>query len=328
MFDGDFPRDADRAAVSRLYQQLLAAASGLPQDRLYVLVDPTIEDPLAHARRRGQAVALPLDRSRFLTEHCPYLLELGEFGRDDAIELAVEAACAAAGTGRTHRPICGWIASPVAPAALARHLARMARCLVPDRADPVTLRHWDPRVAEVLAEVLSEDQMAQWLAPVRACWRPGRAAGELALQYERSAAAGAPQAGPAAPLVLDRAQCAVLERAGWVNQALDALAEAGHDMGEARLRARADRLVARAQARWGLETDTDIVDYALHGLLVHPHFDQHPDIRHAMATMQANGIAAVAALNDITQEQWNRVRQWTGAASESEQTEVRDGRAF
>ena len=78
MFDGDFPRDADRAVVSRLYQQLLAAASGLPQDRLYVLVDPTIEDPLAHARRRGQAVALPLDRSRFLAEHCPYLLELGD----------------------------------------------------------------------------------------------------------------------------------------------------------------------------------------------------------------------------------------------------------
>lgn len=328
MFDGDFPHDADRTATVRLYQQLLAAASRLSHSRLYVLIDPTIEDPLAHAADRGQAVALSLDRSHFLAEHCPYLLELGEFGRDGAIELSVHAACAAAGPGQTHRPVCGWIASPVAAPELARHLARMARCLVPDRAAPVTLRHWDPRVAEVLAQVLSSDQMDQWLAPVQACWRPGRAAGELELQYERPAAAGAPQAGPAAPLVLDHAQCAVLERAGWVSQALDALAEAGHDMAEAGLRARADRLVARAQARWGLETDTDIVDYTLHGLLVHPHFDQHPDIRHAMATVQANGIAAVAALNDITEEQWNRVRQWPGVASESEQTEVRDGGAF
>ncbi|CAB3922156.1 MULTISPECIES: DUF4123 domain-containing protein [Achromobacter] len=328
MFDGILPHGEDRDAAVRLYERLLAAAARTPSSALYVLVDPTIEDPLAHAARRESAVALPLDRGRFLAGHCPYLLALGDFGRDDAIELSIAAACAAAAPGHTHRAVCGWIASPVAPTALARHLARMARCLVPDRADPVTLRHWDPRVAEVLAEVLSEDQLRQWLAPVQAYWRPCRAAGELAVQYERPAAAGAPQAGPAAPLVLDRAQCAVLERAGWVNQALDALAEAGHDMAEARLRERADRQVARAQARWGLETDTDIVDFALHGLLVHPHFDQHPDVRHAMATVQASGVAAVAALNDITEEQWNRVRQWPGTTVEPEQTEVRDGGAF
>jgi hypothetical protein len=75
-----------------LRNRLFADAAPLMERgmRLHVLVDPVLVDPLEDAPGRQQAVPLPLTgRHDDRTRH-PYLLALGDIGRDEIIDRALD----------------------------------------------------------------------------------------------------------------------------------------------------------------------------------------------------------------------------------------------
>ena len=113
--------DALSALSLLLREQLLAAAVAAPHLELYVLVDPTLGDTLQDVPTHADRMPLPIRYRELNAEQRPYLLRLGDFGRDDAIERSVSLAVAEAMSASRERPpvrsICGWLQGGIASAA-------------------------------------------------------------------------------------------------------------------------------------------------------------------------------------------------------------------
>ncbi|WP_175425742.1 DUF4123 domain-containing protein [Trinickia violacea] len=159
----------------------------------------------------------------------------------------------------------------------------------------VVFRYYDPRVYAHLGSILAPGQMLTLMGPVTRwtyldvarAWQEasfdGNGSGSLAVtdeQYEQIA------------------------RLSFVRRALELLRDAGVAM-SADLPRQLDTQLRKAE-RYGLSPE-DQIPFALHGVLVAPNFDRHPQVQSALS--QVRETPYVDAVGQWSDNDWQRIGQ-------------------
>lgn len=273
-----------------------------PGDHLYLLVDPLAGcgpahplaiESLVHDLGEDAVVRVPRPDLAHTPEACPALVQLGT--SDDATRkrlLELSAFHAREDLTYGKRYICGWLASPEPPEAIAQHIA--AQCRITSSSVRKSTTPWfEPVRLELLAGALGP-QAGAVLAPIRA-WLFPTSWGSFSVIRGNSTMAGEHHADlvrhtqHAARLVSDflgiwrLAQRQTLSFAPWRWTGPSPLPpQAG---------IHAFRLVRDAQ-QLGLRQDHDIFALSLYRVCVHPLLPEHPDI-HRDILSAANGNRAL-----------------------------------
>lgn len=284
----------------------------------YLLVDPTLSNLPAQFLSQTSPIPLPVSHPELRADLRPYLLPLGEPGRDLRVEATVKVAFAEAvrqgpeNDGR--RSLCGWIYSDLPAREIAVHLAGHASVVVTGKRR--LFRIWDPRTLDLLALTLDVPQQRALVGPIGDLRWLGRS-GEI-----RSFATAGERA--ADSLVLHQRQLQTLLYSEAIHQVLDVLQDLGRDASsEAVGRAVLDS-VHRGAARWQLTGKADLVEFALHAILIGAAFDDDADVQPAMRKAAAEGRPAVQPLADFTEERWSQVRQRLGTGDNMEMSRRRE----
>lgn len=298
---------ADASTLQHLRDHLFAQVDplldGSPPSSLWVLISPQITDPLANARCRSEAVPLPIEPDIIQPEQRPYLLPLGDFGRDDTIDFTLDLAWAEA-TRHSDREtrgssVCAWL---VFPAAQARHVAHEIAMQARHRwpgSHARYLRLWDPRVFELLTDLGDAEPPVRYAPSTNGVWWLNRAG---ALQRYPAPAPITPLADATWPETAK----AMLRNSGTINAVLNALQDAEHNVVQPSLAAAILSLVERASSAWSLTNELDRIIYALYGVLISPQFDQDTTVREAMLAARAQGDSPIAALAGFDAAFWER----------------------
>lgn len=298
---------ADAATLQHLRDHLFAQVDplldGPPRSSLWALICPQITDPLANARRRNEAIPLPIEPDIMRAEQRPYLLPLGDFGRDDTIDVTLDFAWAEA-TRHPERETCGtsvcaWL---VFPAEQARHIAHEMATLAKHRwpgSHARYLRLWDPRVFELLADQGDAELPVHYARSSNGVWWLNR---EGALQRYPAPVPSTTLADATWP---ENAK-AMLRNSGTINAVLNALQDAEHNVVQPSLATTILSLVERASSAWSLTNELDRIIYAVYGVLISPHFDQDTTVREAMLAARAKGDSPIAALAGFDAAFWER----------------------
>jgi hypothetical protein len=292
--------DSLRALRDRLFAQAdpLVHAS-TPRQRLYVLVDPMQADPLAEVAHRAEAIVLPMPPTLIAPEDRPYLLPLGDFGRDDTIDLTLDLAWAEA-TRHARRPsvspsICAWLVGPADNITrFAYQLFNRSRARIPPDIRARWLRYWDPRVFSLFADALPAAALTDLTVDAAGWWWLDRH-GEL--QARPMAAADARE------WAWTPSTTSLVRHTDIINRTLNTLQDSGgaHSDG---LWKRILPLVERAIATWDIQDTDELVRYTLYGMLISPQFDQYPETRQAMRAAIDNGTSPMAALTSFDTAYW------------------------
>jgi hypothetical protein len=298
-----------RATASR--EQLLALSHRERSTSLYLLVDPVMGDPISEEPARRSAIALPIRHPELKDAYRPYLVRLGDFGRDRTIEKSIAISTRQAmrdeqekSLGRT---VCGWLAvdGPVNP--LASHLSNCARVHV--QQEVKLLRFWDPRVLDLLAALLKPAQVDALLGPALS-WSWLARDGSLRSLVQRAPPTSAVDG--ARTFRLERSQINALLQAEYVNRTLDVLQDMGHDVVADDVAAGVSRLVARGARDWSLVSDRDRVTFALYGMLVGDGFDRVPEVHEVMSQALMREQSPIEALDRFEQSYWEKLGQVPG----------------
>ena len=151
----------------------------------------------------------------------------------------------------------------------------------------VWLRVHDPRVLHQLIRILTPRQQTKLFVKVESCtyWLGDRWV----------TAKGEPIAGhdPAGSLFYSSWDWPRIEQIGIVNRALQAagVRRASEIGDKAEL---AEQLISRARVRHGLSEQSDLVEFAMHGLMTAESFDLHPSILEAIRACSADDEARLA----------------------------------
>ncbi|GAB2629408.1 DUF4123 domain-containing protein [Novilysobacter erysipheiresistens] len=288
--------------VLHLREQLLAAAVAAPHLELYVLVDPTLGDTFRGLPTYDERTSLPIRYRELKAEHRPYLLRLGDFGRDEAIERSVSAAIAevvGVSQGAPHaRTVCGWLQSAMPNPVLASHLASHA--VLSGSGGPRLLRFWDPRVMDMLATLLTPGQRVRLLRRVeRMCWL-GR---DARLRDLVGSDGGTGGSEGASRDWLDTTQLKLLSEAAIVNRVLDVLKDTEHDLSTIDSCELA-RSIQRGSLRWDLRSERDRVMYGVYCVLGGDGFDQRAEVAEAMQQATRKGASVMTALEQFDGYDW------------------------
>lgn len=288
--------------LPELRDRLLDLTSRSPYSGLHVLVDTVLGDPLADAATRSDAIALPIKHQDLKADHQPYLLKLGDFGRDLAIEkslsLALGQALRCADELTLGRSICLWILSDADSEELALHLAGQSRVRV--GRDMKLFRFWDPRVMDTLEHLLRPEQANNLLGPASTCLWLNRAGEFAALRV----ADDFPKNGTSSGIQLDNRQLDLLKNVELVNRALDVLQDMGKPVVGTQVRLDLDGIIAKGAREWKLQTDRELVTYAMYAHLIGAQFDQVTEVRDAMLEAKNAGTSPVDALDQFDERYW------------------------
>lgn len=251
------------------------------------------------------------------TRLMPLLLELDSTRSADSglIREAIEEALAerlpeslAQGAGRR---ICGWLESPVAGEALARHIADRFSLSLPDGTTR-KLRWFDPAVLWAMWPILTPAQRNALLGPIAAYWLLDPTGNWQTLRSD-------PSTELQSHLTLDTSQLAEIGRIAALNRTL-------RDWGAAYLKPdvlTAAREIAAAALRRGAALGfTDLSDqaaFALCALTTHPRFDSHPLVRERLAKREPDDYFS-ALVDDLPPDDWARIRTEANEISESPTT--------
>lgn len=291
--------------LSELRGQLFDLTSRSPHGRLHVLVDTVLGDPLADAATRCDATALPIKHPDLKADHRPYLLTLGDFGRDLAIEkslsLGLGQALRSADELMQGRSICLWILSDADSEDLALHLASQARVRI--ERDMKLFRFWDPRVMDTLEHLLRPEQVNNLLGPVSTCLWLNRAGEFAALRADEDFSSNGALPG----IRWDNHQLDLLKNVELVNRALDVLQDMGKPVVGAQLRLDLDGILAKGARDWKLQTDRELVTYAMYGHLIGAQFDRVAEVRDAMLEAENAGTSPVDALDQFDEHYWQNL---------------------
>lgn len=267
----------------------------------HVLVDPAISDPMTECKGRDQAVPVPIRPADMPQHFRPYLLELGDFGRDDRIErtirIAVDEAIRASPESGSRRSICGWIASNHPPATVAADLARNARVLTQGR--PRMLRVWDPRTLDLLQHLLAGRLAQSLTVPGASWWWLDRDSSIKELQAVENL--------DATRLSIGDEQIEALLLAESLHATLNVLQDMRKDATcELTLRTIVDAL-RRARSQWSIADPLGQVRFALHACLVDRNFDADAEVAAAMRQADGLGESPVDALLLFDDRAWGAV---------------------
>lgn len=171
------------------------------------------------------------------------------------------------------------------------------------------LRLHDPRVLHQLLRMLTPGQRAALAGPASALryWVAG-----VWMDHDFRDDMADPAPSGAMRWNWDR-----VERIGLINRAL--LAAAGDGVALHRQGALAERLMAQARERHGLQDPADLVEYATRGLRIGPEFDAHPSVAAAMRPASGDDDSSLAdRLALIDDALWQDLRRMAPAGHGSE----------
>ena len=298
-------RFASEARLLALRDRLLTVSAPLTDGglRLHVLVDPMLGDLLKSVARRDQAMELPVAAPTGNGLRRPYLLALGDIGRDETLDLALDLAFAEATRHPERRTrgatICAFLAcSPANAASVANALAEVARKRAAARGQRF-LRLWDPRVFELLLSCLPARDLGELTGQAAGWWWIDRG-GRLA---SRDAAPARDTGGWTSAELVDR-----LAAAGAINGVLNALQDADVPFDRLPGAAAILALLARARSQWGLADDFELIQFALYGVLLGPSFDDDAEVRTAMRAARERGESCIDALTSFDESHWEQKR--------------------
>ena len=195
-----------------------------------------------------------------------------------------------------------WIDSAVPVETLARHLGR--QLIQNDLAKNCRflLRIFDPRVADVLWEILTREQKTQLFGPVRNWHFLDRGC------VLRTLSNPTPSANPLSDVPrmhLNESQWTSLYYVGVVNRLLLRIVLDHHPVLPEGIALHALNAVQRGAAH-GLINEYDLIQFAYLALTRHSRFDEHPAMQGLMQAI-ASGEEFLAALEHVHPEQWKRV---------------------
>lgn len=268
----------------------------LPSWSVFIFVDPILGDPFGsidgHAR---VCTRIPVNERLMSESDRPYLIPVDEVGRDVLIEVALQRAIdeweCKPGFQAGARSVCAFIVTTVPAIDLARGLGRSAQILLDGRMR--LFRFWDPRVMDLLPSFMQEEGVQEMLIPsIRWCWisRDGRV---KSINIEEGMSHGRQS------LELNGE---VFANFGRINKVLDALpkSSASPSIDCSSI----DRFIRKGQKRWRLESDYEVVSYALHCILIGDGFDDDTVVRSHMESAVRNGESPVVGLESLDESFW------------------------
>lgn len=324
----DLIHNADREIAQRtslltnhLHQWLSVHAQG----QCHLLFDPQLR-PLEHGTPLGQALSsvqplavrygVRMPPQSVPTDKCPWLTPLythqaaasqtvTESLRESLTELAPERVQRGLG-----RRIGGWLVSSAPTEAIANHLAEAMVQTTPN-GQRMWLRIHDPAVLWPLFGLLTTEQRASVLGPVRTWWLLDPAGHPVQLDHPQ------PQAlhEPPKSLRLTAEQWADVMRLNSFNVAINEWVS-GQDAKPAPALVAQNASVAllalRRAGASGLNDTEDLTRFALHAMTMHPEFDRHPLVQAVLGRCNAGlGNDAEhysAASEDLSDADWSRIR--------------------
>ncbi|SDY78825.1 protein of unknown function [Lysobacter sp. yr284] len=303
---------------SGLRGQLLDVTLRSPDSSIYLLVDTTLGDPLANVATRATAVAVPIRHPDLKRDHHPYLLRLGEIGRDPAIDTSLALGLAQALRSpeglALGRSICLWLVSDSDIDVVAHHLAARAKVRV--GSETRLFRFWDPRVMDALEHLLRPMQAGSLLGPVSSCLWLTRSGSLASLRVADAKSDEAIVDG----LRLDQRQLDHLARVELINRALDVLQDMERTVLGAEVRTVLGGLIEKGAREWTLRTDRELVTYALYGVLVHQRFDREPGVAEAMDQARRAGTSPIDALEQFDESYWQALAGKADGCAEAART--------
>lgn len=270
---------------------------------LYLLVDPATSDPLATLPARTHAIPVRVRHPELSARQLPYLIKLGDLGRDEAADHSIALSLAQAARTpemqESGRSVCGWLQSDLPIDALAVQLASCAT--LPIDRQLRLFRYWDPRTLDLLRELLEPHQRNALLGTVSAWWWVARDGSLRSMRNDR--------AGSSVPFSPTPDQVAALRHAHILNRVLDVLQDMQHGVTAPGLATRVLDSVFGGKEKWQFESERDSVMYALYGLLVHPRFDRDTRVKQVMQQAHLEKTSAMDALGVFDDEFWGSLKE-------------------
>lgn len=265
-----------------------------------LLLDRELSDPLASAlapepiqERLHQVNPL---RATSSADKCLMLARLGVAELPILDESLAIASAQCTRPDNPVRSIGGWLFSRDIPAdRVARQLERAVVVHIQNAPDAL-MRLWDSRVLPHLQRILTPEQLASVLGPI-ACWAWMDRSGRLQVMHRPAIETAA-----YLPLRLTTEQDRAVDRIEHINTLLKTLAGLGHAIDPSRDR-ELDELLQLARSK-GHDQVPDMLAYCLHALLVSKSFDALPEVHHAIARAQAEGLGLCAALEPFDDAYW------------------------
>jgi hypothetical protein len=270
---------------------------------LYLLVDPSLYDPFSGVEVDRPRFTLPLPRTRFPKGTAPYLLRTGAFGRDPVVDLSLHLATEqAAQSGNSSsstgaRSMGGWIilADAQNPMEIASELARCSQLVI--HGERRTLRFWDPRVMDLLAEILDRDQLNRLLAPILSFAWMRR---DLLLRVHAHETGQLDAVSPfVGPLQLSADQVRLIQLLPDVNLVLASLKKAGCVHSE-HYALDAARNLRAAEERWVMREKDDCVAFAICCGVYGDDFWTDPEISSALSSMEGRPGCMSEIISQLT----------------------------
>jgi len=271
----------------------------------HLLIDPALVDPLPKLGcGERQRTRIPIDPTLISEAHCPYMVPIREVGRDPLIDAALARAIREIEGDSSFpagsRSVCAFIASKESAIEMARRLARSA--ITYCDGERKLFRFWDPRVMDLLRQFISFDEISHLIIPAdRWCWiaRGGRA--EVLVLDDV----------PRETMGHDALDTRRFKHFGRINKVLDAL-----DLDATSYRnidcTRIDRDIRDGERRWKLQSDYEMVSYALHSYLVGKNFDDDIEVKRHMEAAVQNGNSPVMALESLDEQFWMAIAERKG----------------
>ncbi|PJJ96061.1 hypothetical protein CO611_09045 [Lysobacteraceae bacterium NML03-0222] len=272
----------------------------------YAVFDPYMElfpRQYAHAYE-VEAIDVPISHPDMQRAYRPYLLPLKEPGRDWWLAPLLDEAIAQAKRqkeGMLLRPICGWLFTDLQKPVLRSRLSHNATVYMNGKAR--IFRNWDPRVLDLLRILLDAQQKQAIVADMEWLWLgrsglPYSLSGEEVVEQPRGF-----------EFTLRQDQIENLRHAEVFHTVLDVMQDLGYCATDDALALQLLLAIRRGNVRWALETSEALVEFALHALLVHPNFDDDPQIKSLMKQSHAARLGAIQPLATLNDDDWAQVRE-------------------
>ncbi len=291
--------------VNTTLMGLRAELSSAKTKTVTILIDPTLEDPMAESAELlaaldeglAQRITIPRIHDDFDPKHALYLLHiLDEAKTERLINQSVYTAFAeSTGTFAEDylgRSVCAWFLGEAEPNILARRISAIARVRKPN-GESWPLRFWDPRVLWHLPRILNEKKLNH-IRSLAENWCHTNDQGQLKSANELAPFKREENYSPTPhTLRFDQTEWAALERIASINTVFEMGLEWGLQPSD-KLAAKIDSLLLRCKQR-GFDTEQDGLIFTVVALTSHERFDEHPRVD----TMLRAGASSGALLNEL-----------------------------
>lgn len=290
--------------VREVIADAIRDSDGLHGWTTFMLIDPILGDPLGDiGGEERERTSLPINPTLMSEVHFPYLIMLGEVGRDSLIDSALERAIdevdGRQGLVAGARSVCAFFVTKHSSKMVAKRLAESASVRVDG--ERRLFRFWDPRVMDLLTRFAGSDEIETLLSPAeRWCWiaRDGRAESLTMVAESQNS----------------KLQLLNTERFlnfGRINKFFDVLKSDAFAIRKIDC-VSVDRIMRKGLEKWLLQSDYEVVSYALHSILLGEGFDDDEQVRWHMDNGIREGRSPVVELEALSEVFWTALSERLG----------------